>query len=168
MKTLVDIWVPGHPKTKGSLTNQGGRMVESVRGSGDWRRAIADRAEADMRNRHGIDPRGVEPFDGPVSVTFIAVLPTEDVTHHGTGDVDKLARNLLDALQDARVYRDDTQVVVLNGAEASMYATGLPAGMLIRADPLSLSMLAGVSSVAAQWYAERAHLSRLSDRTPWG
>jgi Holliday junction resolvase RusA-like endonuclease len=40
-------------------------------------------------------------------------LPVEDATATRAGDVDKLGRNLLDALQDAGAYRDDVQVTRL-------------------------------------------------------
>lgn len=55
-------------------------------------------------------------YDGPVTVGMVFYLPVVDVTAVRAGDLDKLERNVLDALgctdpDDARFYEDDVQVV---------------------------------------------------------
>lgn len=113
--TLLELWVPGAPKTKGSLTFLGGRhVVENVKGSSAWRRMVANaarqwRAAAQLH----------EPFAGPVEVLAWFMLPV-DPLQYGAGDLDKLLRNVLDALSApkrpedgskcAGVYVDDNQV----------------------------------------------------------
>jgi Holliday junction resolvase RusA-like endonuclease len=53
------------------------------------------------------------PWCGPVEVALVFALPVKDVTAVRSGDVDKLARNVLDALTRAKVYEDDVLVVRL-------------------------------------------------------
>ena len=112
---MTGLWIPGRPKTKGSLDFvpgrrcrccsrcaahlDGGFAKENVAGSGRWRKLMS----------YALG--GGEAFEaGPVSVAGVFALPVEDVIAPRAGDLDKLARNLLDALQDAQVYRDDVQV----------------------------------------------------------
>ena len=118
MKLILSTWIPGRPKTKGSLDFQpgakctccsrceaykpGGRAVENVAGSSRWRQLMAYQA--------GLGMAGKEPIEGPVIVVAVFYLPAADVAAGRVGDGDKLARNLLDALQDAGVYADDVQV----------------------------------------------------------
>jgi hypothetical protein len=114
---LCDIWVPGAPKTKGSLdmvTRKYSR--ENVKGSVQWRILVAERARA-WRNARGL----TSPTERPVLVTGSFWLPVDDVTARGAGDDDKLTRNVLDALQAgedrrkcAGVYVDDVQVVAID------------------------------------------------------
>lgn len=117
----LSLWVPGRPKTKGSLDFQpgrkcrccakceaylpGGRAVENVAGSKRWRQLMAYSIERAMREAGG-SPLG----DGEVGVGATFYLPVTDVTAVRAGDADKLARNLLDALTDASAYKDDVQV----------------------------------------------------------
>lgn len=120
--TAVDFWVPGTPVPKGSLRHVGnGRLVESAKGLPDWRRAIADAAWTYRLEQ--------TPFDGAVAVTLDFYLP-RPASHFRSGDrsrelrataptrpakrpdVDKLAR-VIDALTDAGLWRDDSQVVDL-------------------------------------------------------
>ena len=42
----------------------------------------------------------------------------------GAGDLDKLYRNVLDALTDAGVYEDDVQVVRLSGSKVNVEGFG--------------------------------------------
>ena len=105
---LLSVWVPGKPKTKGSLdvvnARRGKAVVrENVVGSKRWRELV----------RYSIAGLVAEPVEGPVVVDLLFVLPTDDAAKARSGDIDKLARNILDALQDAGVYRDDAQVIRL-------------------------------------------------------
>ena len=126
-------FVPGHPRPKGSLDPQivrggGGRptgavrMVESSVDGPRWRRTIAKHVLA----------LGWPAIEGPceVDMTFwfdpasvghvLDPLDLDDYpTHAHIGDIDKLVRNVLDALgvdktgkgNGAGVYADDRQVV---------------------------------------------------------
>lgn len=152
MITELEVFVPGHPKTKGSLDVMtdvipqvkqaiaalvaglvpkalailrgivsGGTKTyvkENVAGSKQWRQLMAYRlrqawngGEGDAIGR-GYEPR--EPLAGPVRVSAMFYLPCargeRSLIAQGSGDVDKLARNLLDALADAGVIRNDAQV----------------------------------------------------------
>lgn len=117
-------FVAGTPRPKGSLEPQivrggGGRAtgrVRMVEGSPDstrWRRTMA------MAFRDEVRP----PLDGPVVVSCgfwfdrSRYGPDTRKLPYPTGktiaDLDKLVRNVLDALTDAQVYFDDRQVVML-------------------------------------------------------
>ncbi len=128
MIQVLEFWVPGAPKTKGSLTARmvkcrctptcngyrGSPQLRDSDGSKRWRKLVAYQAGQAMR--------GVAtafPIAGPVSVELWFSLPVIDVTGSGVGDLDKLYRNVLDALTDAGVYGDDVQVVQLSGWKAS-------------------------------------------------
>lgn len=78
-------------------------IVADTPASKNWRRLMAYEAGKAMAGESG-------PLVGPVAVAAVFHLPVADVTAGRTGDLDKLARNLLDALQDAGVYTDDVQV----------------------------------------------------------
>ena len=109
MPLLVMTWVPGAPKTKGSLAVRNGRtgaLREAVAGSTQWRQLIAKRA-IECRQR-------VEAWDGPAGVSAYFYLPRDDVITPRAGDIDKLTRNVLDALEDAAIWKDDVQCVTLD------------------------------------------------------
>jgi Holliday junction resolvase RusA-like endonuclease len=111
MVTLVlEAFIPGAPKSKGSLDHiGGGQMRENVAGSKRWRMLMAD-----SLRRHWA---GREPLACPVQVDAYFYLPVADemalVTKGARGnyDKDKLERNLYDALTDAGVWKDDSQAV---------------------------------------------------------
>lgn len=58
-------------------------------------------------------PDGTWPLAGRVGVAARYALPVADATAVRSGDLDKLARNTLDALTDAGAYGDDVQVTRL-------------------------------------------------------
>lgn len=112
--TAIRITVLGEPKPKGSLKHIGrGRLIEQVAGSAPWRQRIAWAAREQY---HG------QPLTGPVRVDFeVHVMPPKSApkrritwpTTRSSGDVDKHARNVLDALKDGGIVADDSQVVDL-------------------------------------------------------
>lgn len=138
---VTEVWVPGAPKTKGSLDHIGdGRVRENVAGSTTWRKLVAERVSAE-RARRGL----AVPTLAPVGVRVLFVLPApvglSDLPPGGladrapteprVGDTDKLYRNVLDALTDAGAYRDDNQVCKLSGGK--VYATDAePQGAFIQ------------------------------------
>lgn len=133
---VLTLWVPGKPKTKGSLDFQpgrkctccaacqaylpGGRAVENVAGSSRWRALMRYAVEAEMGRSAG-DAGVVFPLTGKVGVGLVLALPVLNEIAPRAGDVDKLARNALDALQDAGVYKDDVQVTRLWTSKRSSF-----------------------------------------------
>lgn len=120
------LWVPGRPKTKGSLDFVGGHVVENVAGSKRWRQLVAYQVEHVL----ALDPAQIAsiwPWPGPVAVACVFHMPVTDVTRARSGDLDKLMRNVLDALQDAGMYGDDVAVTraVLEKVPAGERGPGL-------------------------------------------
>jgi crossover junction endodeoxyribonuclease RusA len=115
VSALFRIAVFGQPKPKGSMRHVGkGRMVEQLAGSRPWREAVKYAA---------LDAyAGPAAMTGPVAVDIAVTVakpksaPKTRRTWPSTrssGDADKHARNVLDALVDAAVIEDDSQVVEL-------------------------------------------------------
>jgi Holliday junction resolvase RusA-like endonuclease len=105
------ITVYGSPKPKGSLRHVGhGRMVEQLAGSKPWREAV----------KWAAVEANVGTVTGPVLVDVVVTVTkphsapkrrrTWPITR-SSGDVDKHLRNVLDALVDAAVLPDDSQVI---------------------------------------------------------
>ena len=118
--TPINLWVPGTPRPKGSMRHVGkGRMVEQLAGSGDWRAAVAYAARQKLAELERLgNPPGA--YLDAVRVTIrLQFAPPKSwkgyarPTSRATGDVDKHARNILDALVDAGVIKDDAQVASL-------------------------------------------------------
>lgn len=108
----------GQPKPKGSLRHVGkGRMVEQLEGSKPWRVAIKE-ATLDVIRAADF---GI-PLYGPIRIEASITVPrpksapkrrrTWPITR-SSGDIDKHARNVLDALVDASLIGDDSQVIEL-------------------------------------------------------
>ena len=138
LEILAECEVRGHPKTKGSLEHIGnGQLRESVRGSNAWRKMVAERVGADRRRRLWPNPLPLpdpmlgevsDPFNGRVGVRVVSYLqPPAAVLRRDvevwrdwlmsdkSGDVDKLLRNVLDAIgcedkDDAQLIANDGQV----------------------------------------------------------
>jgi hypothetical protein len=130
-RTILAMWVPGHPAPKGSLDVITTKHVrESNPRTMPWLKEMRDTAlplVAVASERPGRwDPKPGYPYDWPVMVEarFCFQRPAGPrfgvpATIH-TGDVDKLTRCLLDALTYAGVYVDDSLVVSL--AVSASYA----------------------------------------------
>lgn len=128
------ITIPGRPAPKGSLRCVGGRgrhqLIEDNDRSGPWRLEVVRWAK-----KHGKTDQAVkgQPLGAEISFTLprpkshhrqhrdktSGVVRCGDVkpafadaypTGRGTGDVDKLLRLILDALQDAGMYPDDAAI----------------------------------------------------------
>ena len=103
-RVLAAVWVPGVPRTQGSMTSVGrGKMVHSD-ALVAWRSLVRDELIRGARLSETMDA-GM--YLGPVAVRCIFVRGD------GKGDIDKLARAVLDALTESRVIADDVQVVTL-------------------------------------------------------
>lgn len=127
---LLAVFVPGHPRTKGSLkviTPRGKRpiMVEDHALSKPWRTKIRKTIHAECPAYRKL---GHVPEAGAVMVTLVfrferpetgmgVDLPWPIINGgiNANGDYDKLLRNVLDALQDAKVIKNDAQVVGSSG-----------------------------------------------------
>lgn len=114
--TGIVITVEGDPKPKGSLKHVGrGRLVEQVRGSGTWRQRIA---WACRQQHHGAPLAEAATVAFEVRIVPPTSAPKRRITWPATrssGDLDKHARNLLDALVDGGVLADDSRVVEIHG-----------------------------------------------------
>lgn len=122
-RTVLSLWIPGRPRTKGSLKPQivrdgkgrptgRVRMVEQVEDSPRWRRTIAHAVLA----LRGTEDDGSFLTEQAVSVDLMFCVARTGQEHafpvaKTFGDVDKYTRNALDAFTDARVYPDDRLVV---------------------------------------------------------
>lgn len=134
--------------TKAFAVRKGGRVTGRVVVVGDnprtkpWRQAIIDATRA-----ANTGPM----LTGPVFVGLIFIMP-RPASHYGTGrnagqlkpgaphwhtskpDRDKLERAALDALTDAGIWRDDSQVV--DGPVSKVYAQpGEEPGVIIEVNP---------------------------------
>ena len=121
MTSLLDVYVVGTPRPKGSLRHIGkGRMVEQLEGSPDWRHEVVSAAHDAIRETAQGDLAVGYPHTGAVAVRIRLFFnkpksapKTREIlpSTRSTGDSDKHARNIFDALQDAGVIKDDAQVV---------------------------------------------------------
>ncbi len=119
--------VPGKPLPKGSLKHVGrGRLVEQTKVKG-WMAEI---------RKHITEAYGVDGplFEGPVAVELAFTFPRPVAAKNrlyphmrSAGDIDKLVRAVLDALQPV-VLADDSLVVQLTALklyESDLYAPGV-------------------------------------------
>lgn len=113
-ETRIRIVVDGTPKPKGSLRHIGrGRLVEQVKGSGTWRQRVAG-AALEQYAGPPIDVAAVVDFE--IRVEPPKSAPKRRITlpiTRSSGDIDKHARNVCDALVDGGVLADDSRVVDL-------------------------------------------------------
>jgi len=129
MTDALTITVTGTPAPQGSkrgFVNPKTKRViitEDSAKTKPWRQDVKVAALAAVADR--------PPFEGPLEVTIAFALPRPGY-HFGTGrnagvlkpnapmyvekkpDIDKLTRSTLDALTEARVFKDDAQVAALN------------------------------------------------------
>lgn len=153
--------IPGNPATKGSLKCIGrvGKrahvLIEDHKSSKPWREKVSGwthRAYPAGQRATAGQPVGAElsfTIDRPASHYGTGrnarVLKDRFVHAHpvgqNTGDVDKLLRLVLDALQDAEVLPDDAQVIETTSRKAYVDAPGRPdvlpwPGVVIRLYPI--------------------------------
>jgi Holliday junction resolvase RusA-like endonuclease len=110
--------VTGKASPKGSLRHVGhGRLIEQVAGSKPWRVLVAAAALDALARSDDWQPahRGAVQVDIDLYLERPKSAPARiwPITR-SSGDVDKHARNILDALVDAAVIADDSQVITLH------------------------------------------------------
>lgn len=152
---ITELWIPGRPVTKGSLTVVNGIPKDTPQ-SKAWRRIMAGAVRDDLYRR--------EPFKrshtGPVHVTALWWLPSP-VTQRGAGDIDKLVRNLLDALSAPGQRTEDTSLCAgaivddnqVQGVESWKFHDPAQPGVLVRVVALSSDYLDGADSQHRAWRA---------------
>jgi Holliday junction resolvase RusA-like endonuclease len=136
---ILKLWVSGKAKTKGSMRHiGGGRMVQGVVGSTAWARSVRSMV------KQGLDRGDVVPVGRHVPVCVRCVFfvrppqtrSYDTPIHERAGDLDKLERNVLDALttdprKDYRgIFPDDVQVISLS-SERVFAQEDFPAGAFI-------------------------------------
>jgi Holliday junction resolvase RusA-like endonuclease len=135
-QVLLSCWVDGTPRPKGSLKPTGRqgqrvRLVEQSTDSSAWRDTIAWTVRRELNL-----PAPGYPTQLPVELACTFAFERaesctdEEPTGAGIGDTDKLIRNVMDALQDARVYANDRQVVAVKASKV-WTADGQKPGALI-------------------------------------
>ncbi len=112
-EVLAAVWVAGVPRPKGSMTHIGQGRMQDTASSRRWRALVCAEVCRDAQRRQVMLPGSLSTvahptYAGPVAVRCVFVRAD------GQGDVDKLARCVLDALTDSRVIADDVQVVKLD------------------------------------------------------
>lgn len=133
-QTVLSLFVSGRARTKGSLDgdavrdgagNLTGRVyLHDKPHSARWRREIV----AAVARQRGIELRRIRDAERmtqsavQVRLMFWFNKPKSNTDYAPTtitiGDIDKLTRNVLDALTDARVYLDDSDVVEVTALKA--------------------------------------------------
>lgn len=164
---LVDTFVAGLPRTKGSLAKRpNGSLYDSVVDSGKWRAlmagAVRDAYRAWWARRYCTGPyRGCshgahlpcgrpEPHPGAAEVAATFLLPCDPLAY-AAGDLDKLARNLLDALgthsknprYNGGVIVDDNQVILLHVRKVEAATAGLRPGVSVTVGTVDNSAMHG-------------------------
>lgn len=152
MTDILTFRVTGRPAPQGSHRvvtgkNGRGRLIEQSPHVEPWRQTVA----AFAREALGYADGFIWPARGPVEITIDvevaqAVSNTDrEPTGRNTGDIDKHARAVLDALVRARVLDDDSIVVSLTVNKRWARAGRMP-GAFITVRPLSAQQPALIPS----------------------
>lgn len=124
-RTVLSFLVPGKPVQQGSKTVfmvKGKPVLADANSAAlkPWRKLV----QAYAQEHWG----GADTLEGPVAVViefrFVRPKTVRREWPSVKPDVDKLERSILDALTDARVVKDDSQVVVLKGSKVYAETAG--------------------------------------------
>lgn len=131
MSELASFHVPGRPRTKGSLkviTPRGRKpiLIEDHKHSEPWRKRI----KAAIQSQCVITEPCARPVQVQATFYFERTGPSAQHLHwpvlnagvNANGDLDKLLRNLLDAMTDSGLILDDCLVVSVHTSKR--WATG--------------------------------------------
>lgn len=143
--SILSLFVQGRPRTKGSLKpivdwkKRTVRLVEDHAHSAPWRKDM--QRDIVRKIREGVIPgEKFEPYSGPIKVTATFYFerngptaqtlpfPTLNAGENANGDLDKLIRNLLDAMEGCGLIANDCMVVDLN-VRKRWSPTNLPPGV---------------------------------------
>lgn len=138
---MVTFHVDGRPRTKGSLkviTPRGRKpvMVEDHALSGPWRKRIESAIKTQVPGVRFVGPVVVvAEFVFPRSGPSAQILPWPIVNAgiNAIGDLDKLIRNLLDAMQGCKLIVDDCMVVRLETVKRWVVEDDIP-GLNVRVE----------------------------------
>jgi len=110
---MLSVFIPGHPRPQGSKVlgrrkDGTGFMREANTKARPWRSVVIDY----------LKPIAADPIEGAVRVSLIFRMPQlkkprQYPITRSSYDIDKLSRNILDALTLAGVIYDDSQVITL-------------------------------------------------------
>jgi len=113
----LTLTIYGTARPKGSMRHIGRHyLVEDCAEGPAWRTTVKDAARTEMAELEG----GPFPLDGPLAIDLTitcnkpASAPKRKDTYpcsRSTGDIDKLQRNIFDALVDAGAIADDSRIV---------------------------------------------------------
>jgi hypothetical protein len=146
---ILSLWIQGRPRTKGSMKpilGRGGKYL-GMRESSDygppWRKHMVKIITEWLQAREMSGGRPVwDKYLGAVEVSatfyFERIGPSAQKMRfpivksgeNANGDLDKLERNLLDALTDAGLIHDDSQVSALT-TRKRWAPNGLPPGVQV-------------------------------------
>ncbi len=134
LTTELVLSIPGHPAPKGSMKCIGGkggghRLIADNKRTKPWRDAVALWVRrswtqtVDPGQPVGVEvtfslPRPKGHYGTGANAGHVKASAPDHATSHSTGDVDKLARLVLDAIQDTDVLPDDSAVVELTARKA--------------------------------------------------
>ena len=116
MRTLSFI-VPGVAKPQGSksasVINGRAVMYEAAKGTKEWRNIVVEHAWNAIQENGWLVPEKETPLT--LSLVFQFVRPPSSKREHPTvkPDLDKLIRNVSDALTTAGVWKDDSQATTI-------------------------------------------------------
>ena len=140
LTTELVITIPGHPAPKGSLRCIGGRggkghvLIEDNKNTSQWRSTVAGWITRRWPAHQNADPG--QPLGAEVTFTLprprghygtgrnadlIKDSAPEWPVSHATGDVDKLLRLILDALQDTPLVPDDCAILEVTARKTFVY-----------------------------------------------
>jgi Holliday junction resolvase RusA-like endonuclease len=110
---MLTVFIPGHPKPQGSKVigrrkDGSAFMREANKNARPWRSVVID----------ALKPLATEPLEDAVRIHLHFYMPLLKKTPNfpttrSSYDIDKLCRNMLDAVQIAGIIHDDSQVVSL-------------------------------------------------------
>lgn len=138
-QVILQAYVTGRPRSKGSLKTycmkdrrHTIRAEEQVKDSGLWRKTVAAAVQRRGRELYGEDLR----LEIPVELRAVYFFRREDEDRPGEaypvamgiGDLDKLDRNIGDALTSSGIIKDD-QYIVRIVSEKRWAAQGSPGGV---------------------------------------
>lgn len=158
--TVLRTWVPGRPRTKGSMKAYCSRgrdhkliWKEQVAESGSWRKKVAANVQRMARATYGRDLK----LDQPLELRAVYFFRREDEdlpkgarpTAMTVGDLDKLDRNILDALTSSGVIKDDRFIVRIMSEKRWADQAGVQL-LLMQVDEAEL--MAAQGAVYWAWY----------------